>query len=330
MAIILFIWIILSVYGVKRRTEESDILSMHQDLALRGICALEIMIGHIGVLTNHPVLYFNRKAGILFVGFFLMMSGYGLEYGVDNKKGYMKGFIRKKVIRLFLPACFIHYIYEIIMCLFFYEGNNISVFSIKNFISLLNWYVFEQLVLYVVFFILYKITPKWSKFIIFVLSLFFIMVAYYAGWYEPIYGSVLCFSMGLYLYRYKNMIYAVIEKHYIAALLGTGIVLLCSVAGFVVLGTESVIGNPVCRNLAAMSFCALIIVILNRYEIGNRITYRLGQCSYELFLIHFFVMSVLVQFHIASSVILGLLTIVLSVVGAMMVNKLAGLIYKKS
>ena len=126
------------------------------------------------------------------------------------------------------------------------------------------------------------------------------------------------------------MVYAAIQKHYHAALLGTGIVLICSVVGFVVLGTGSMIGNPVCRNLAAMSFCVLIIVILNRYEIGNRISYRLGKCSYELFLIHFFVMSVLVQFHIASSVILGLLTIVLSVVGAIMVNKLAGLIYKRS
>lgn len=52
-----------------------------------------IMIGHIGLATGSIVLYPNRKAGILFVGIFFMLSGYGLIYSVDNKPEYLKHFL---------------------------------------------------------------------------------------------------------------------------------------------------------------------------------------------------------------------------------------------
>lgn len=38
--------------------------------AIKGLSALEIMIGHLGIATGFSFLYPNRKAGILFVGIF--------------------------------------------------------------------------------------------------------------------------------------------------------------------------------------------------------------------------------------------------------------------
>ena len=75
MVIILILWIILIFWGISENKNHSNPLNKSLALALRGICAIEIMIGHIGLVTGSVVLYPNRKAGILFVGFFSCCPG---------------------------------------------------------------------------------------------------------------------------------------------------------------------------------------------------------------------------------------------------------------
>lgn len=71
MAIILISWLILSLCGISINQNEQLPFSLKQTTALRGISAIEIMIGHIGLETGSIILFPNRKAGILFVGIFL-------------------------------------------------------------------------------------------------------------------------------------------------------------------------------------------------------------------------------------------------------------------
>lgn len=73
-------------------------------MALRGICAIEIMPGHIGIATESMVLYPNRKAGILFVGIFFALSGYGLMYSMKNKKDYLQTFWKRRIPKILVPA----------------------------------------------------------------------------------------------------------------------------------------------------------------------------------------------------------------------------------
>lgn len=82
---ILFLWVALDVWGMTKRQNES-VLSSEQTGALKGICAIEIMMGHIGSATESIFLFPNRKAGILFVGVFFLLSGYGLAYSMANKQ----------------------------------------------------------------------------------------------------------------------------------------------------------------------------------------------------------------------------------------------------
>lgn len=73
MIIILLLWAALVLYGIGRNKVGTPPLELNRTIALRGICAIEIMIGHIGLLTGDIFLYPNRKAGIFFVGTFLML-----------------------------------------------------------------------------------------------------------------------------------------------------------------------------------------------------------------------------------------------------------------
>lgn len=84
MIIILVMWLALVGYGISLN-KPNDPFGREQFLALRGISAIEIMIGHIGLATDSVILYPNRKAGILFVGIFFLLSGYGMAYSTEHK-----------------------------------------------------------------------------------------------------------------------------------------------------------------------------------------------------------------------------------------------------
>lgn len=132
---ILFLWIILIVVGIKRNKKlKGDALCQGNVMALRGICAIEIMMGHLGIATGSAVLFPNRKAGILFVGIFFALSGYGLMYSVSNKENYLRGFLIKRlIVKLLLPA-YVVFIISTILKAFCLSGGGIHT-TLKMFIA---------------------------------------------------------------------------------------------------------------------------------------------------------------------------------------------------
>lgn len=71
---------------------DDKVLLYNTSLSIRGLSAVEIMLGHIGIATGLLILYPNRKAGILFVGIFFLLSGYGLSKSLNENKDYLKHF----------------------------------------------------------------------------------------------------------------------------------------------------------------------------------------------------------------------------------------------
>ncbi len=46
------------------------------------------------------------------------------------------------------------------------------------------------------------------------------------------------------------------------------------------------VGVFLCRNIASVSFCFAILLILEKVKIGNKMSLMLGMVSYEIYLIH--------------------------------------------
>ena len=70
MVFIVLLFTFLVFTSLKRRDDiiaEGQTLSSNVSYSIRGIAAIEIMLGHIGLDTQNAFLYANRKAGILFV-----------------------------------------------------------------------------------------------------------------------------------------------------------------------------------------------------------------------------------------------------------------------
>ena len=79
-------------------------LCLNNTIPLRGILAVEIVLGHTyGVIHDNTLLYFNDRIGVWVVGLFFFLSGYGLGYNFHRKVNYLDKFICKRVGRILVP-----------------------------------------------------------------------------------------------------------------------------------------------------------------------------------------------------------------------------------
>ena len=159
MIIFLIAWLVLIFYKIKIDSNSvPNPFNKENSVILRGMAALEIMIGHIGLATGSKILFPNRKAGILFVGIFLALSGYGLMYSKENKKQYMDEFLGKRLCKLLIPAYSVYIIFVIFQMV---QSKNIiylrNIIDMKHFFLNTNWYVWEIILLYCIFYTAYKI-----------------------------------------------------------------------------------------------------------------------------------------------------------------------------
>ena len=332
MLILLILWLTLIFLGISKNDSAQCPFSKEQATALRGICAVEIMLGHIGLATGSVVLYPNKKAGILFVGIFFALSGYGVVYSTAHKEDYLRNFLAVRLVRMLLPVYFIKLImmgseYYVGRCL----GRTYAGISCEEFFFRHNWYVWEQLAFYLIYWLAYKILPKYAEIIVGMVSLAFIAAAFMAGMDNPWYGSSLCFVLGMYYYRFeksrcdtiiigrrKNVFYSRVMYYIVIA--AAMFVMAIAIVAYVFLGNESILGNPVARNTASILFCVVIIMLLSKYKIGNAASRFLGKCSYEIFLLHPYLLVILQQFSFVSIVWFGILTVILSIVLAYVVH----------
>jgi peptidoglycan/LPS O-acetylase OafA/YrhL len=330
-AIPLFLWFGLIVCGISKNVDQSSPFEPRQAQALRGICAVEIMIGHIGLATGSSVLYANRKAGILFVGIFFLLSGYGVAYSAEHKKDYLKGFLLNRAVRILVPV----YVTKILILLLNwivtrYFGLTFSL-TAGQFFFAFNWYVWEQLFFYLLYWFACKFVPKQTEVFVLLGSLALTAAAFVCGLDNPWYGSSLCFALGLFYYKFC-------KRHSVLRFTGrccfvtaaSAILLAISMAAFFVLGNDSVIGNPVARNVASVSFCVLTILLLYRFRTVNAVSGFLGQCAYEIFLIHPSILSLLKTLSVTSTLATEFVTIALTIPLAYLAHRAVRKVFSKA
>ena len=320
MIIILIAWFILIVYGISLHKQNNP-FEQKQALALRGISSVEIMMGHIGLATGSVVLYPNRKAGILFVGIFFLLSGYGVAYCTEQKTDYLKHFLINRAVKILLPAYFIKILLTPLQFVLTNTGEQFAV-HLVSFFTALNWYVWEQLFFYLIFWLAHKIAPHYLEIIVGIVSAVFIGAAYIQGIDNPWYGSSLCFVLGLCIYKFEKRNATFGHVRYCMLIGGLAFVLLASMAAFFLLGNNSVLGNPIARNTASVSFCIITVLLLHKFRVVNSASVLLGRCSYEIFLIHPYILSILGKLSIESKVLQGILTVVVTIILAYFIHLL--------
>lgn len=151
---------------------------------------------------------------------------------------------------------------------------------------------------------------------------------------NPWYGSSLCFVPGLCYYQYEKKKMTLGEAVscrniiYFTLLVFLLFIIGMSIIAFFILGNGSVLGNPIARNIASVSFGIAVIMLLHRLKIGNRISCLLGEFSYEIFLVHPYMLSILSAVSDKSKALFGILTVVLSITSAYLIHFLIDRIFK--
>lgn len=244
-------------------------------VSLRGWFAIEIMLGHLGLQTQSFFLFPFRKAGILFVGCFFALSGYGLICGAQKGATYFRSFLSKRCQSFLLPAVLV------------LAANYVVKLNWIPTVELLNWYVVEQAVFYLLFYLLYRYLPwKWANVLLFLTSAAFILIAYVCGLSNPWYGSTLCFPLGVLYAQFRPQARPVLEKAYLPCLVSSTIVLGVSLLLFMLLPEGTFLANVIARTIASCSFSFWTLLLLMKIQIGNPILQALGTISYEIYLLH--------------------------------------------
>lgn len=314
--IIFFFLIIFWGCQIYKKGCYNKALSYESTTVIKGICSLEIMIGHIGLeLSNELILYPFRKAGVLIVGMFFFLSGYGLMYSLKNKNNYLKQFIKKRLLIILLPVglvCTISLVVHLILA----RNGTINFSDIfMQVVSSINWFVWEIIVYYLLFYLLFKkFSITIAQRMILLITIFLIFLCYICGMENPWYGSNLCFPLGILIANNQELFEKWSKKNKFIKTTFLICLLFISIVLFYILPDHNIIGSIIGRNIAAVCFTIFVIIILFKIKIGNKLTKYLGSISFEIFLIHplviyFFHSSII---NIKSNLLYAWLVIIIS------------------
>lgn len=318
--VIFFLLIVFWQCTVNKKECYNETLSYESTIAIKGICSLEIMIGHIGLeLSNELILYPFRKAGVLIVGVFFFISGYGLMYSMKNKPNYLDYFIKKRFLNILIPVGIVLAFSTVLFIVSSFNDNKNIYDIFIQVICSINWFVWEIMLYYILFYFLFKrLKVSSAQMLIFLITIILIIACYIFKMDNPWYGSNLCFPLGIFVANNKESFDSWSIKRGIIKIGALTFFLTISIFMFYIFPDRSITGSILGRNLAAVCFTLLIVLILYNIKLGNRVTRFLGKVSFEIYLIHplviyFFHSSIInIKNNIYYSWIVIIVTIILS------------------
>jgi peptidoglycan/LPS O-acetylase OafA/YrhL len=195
--IIYILLLIINYYINKNRhaiTTQETFLSFTHTNILRGIAASFVVFQHIGNIYGSRAV---TPLGGIGVSLFLICSAYGLSKSYE-KRG-LDNFTKKRLLKILIPYWITVIIYNIL------HYNTFAPLNIMKQILLINtipymWFVQLILILYIAFYIVYRIIPNNSNKMIafFILSLISILLIKDNLWAEQSFA----FFVGLILSHY--------------------------------------------------------------------------------------------------------------------------------
>lgn len=297
--------------------------------ALMGIAILAVLVGHFVALSDMEHGYIRQVLSafslLIFTEGFLFLSGFGLYYSF-SKNHDIKGFYKKRVLRLLIPYLILSGWYFVIFDLiidhnplnFFGHISSTAFWWQGNFCGM--WYIALSVVLYLLYpFIHLAMFDRANKFRpgIFVLLIGLSwLINYLLATFDPQYYSkveialnkVPCFLIGAVCGYYslkpavsKGLIWGVV-----------GVLVLLSLGGIVMPQIIWPFSNiPI--KILSLILCVVMLILLERIVKSNKIIQILGwlgEYTLELYVLH------LLIFNCLSHVMSGYWQVSLMIVGA--------------
>ena len=216
-----------------------DYLNYRDTVALRLLLLLGIFLFHAG----YEFGYVFPNAGYTFVAGFFFLSGFGLEYSVSHKKGYLSNFLQKRVFGILIQFWIIQAIAAIVLLIVFMDPQMSYDRVVTALLRHPIWFITELVVFYVLFFFGCMFKDRRMKILfIFVGSvlLMMLMTDYYAS--NLYLKSGAAFIFGIVWCMFRDRIDAFIKKYYAPVMIITLVVLFTTHRFFTNIGDLVVCG----------------------------------------------------------------------------------------
>lgn len=292
--------LIMMLYFIVRGKKHDTRWSIDNTMAIRGALAFLIAFGHMSggyMYGNYPYPWLLKQlrwafqdTGFLYVGAFFMFGAYGCRKGVISKEGYLKTFMEKRTVAIFLPFIICDMAWCISRkCLY----NNISWKAIfMNFFDVnvfpMQWYVISVMVFYIVFYCIYSsFDIKKSDNILIGCSLLYIVYCYLAVVNEVYYVSHIGIVIGILWNKYEDSI----EKKIMAFIALMIAFLFVFTYPYLIWAQGYSIAlldiGPVYRVISVTLFCTMLGYMIRIIDFSNfKVLNFFGGISYEIYLVH--------------------------------------------
>lgn len=311
-------FLILCFYNVKFSDKKFNLdnLSRENTNSMKGLFAVSIIFCHLSELPYVESFYFFRGTGSLAVSMFFFLSGYGLMCSYE--KNGLNNFFKKRISTVLIPFLFVQ-LFSFI--LFYYlpgvQGLTEETYCIKNLLlkfiktgrtlTVNAWYVYEILLMYLEFWLAFKIGSKNKKagtilIVVFTLltTVFFGVFTYKTEWLQVWAYTLPAFAYGIICQgSRRKKIESRLQKNYYAKLL---IFIILTVLLFYsyklfdkidILQAHNINSTFLSRYLTSPFFVTTVLLVSMKFKAKNVLLDKLGNISYELYLYHGFVYCLL-------------------------------------
>ena len=337
----IFILLLISLFVYLIPRTDVDYLSNKSTKSLKGLLALLIIFHHVSqkITTGENFSNFEYM-GRYIVALFFFLSGYGLYFQYSNNATYMENFLKKRLVRIFIPF------FVFIVIYVFYRATLGEVVNVDFFLSFWRdhsnivyngWFVNSIIVLYVIFYVSFKMKDSKSSFYMLIfLTLVYIFLKVYQNHGDWEYVSMMAFLLGIFWMKNRISIDKYIEENYFVFLVSFSILM------YVFRHYEAIMKNigitnkyvyyGIVGNLCTMVFVVYFLLLTNKLDFSNKYLNFLGDISFEIYMIHGLVMHYLGKFFVSSpvnDVIYTIVVLLVSIVFAYYIKKLIIVIEKK-
>ena len=275
-------------------TRREEYLSRENTQALKGVLAIAVFLSHLipasGVFGTSILNTLFHMLGYLSVSLFFFLSGYGLMASYSKRKHeYVKKMPVEKILPFYCIIVFLVLLYQIFGLLIgdsFDWMRLIGSLTFGETIIANGWYLQVQLVLYILFFLVFGCVKDSAFKQIFTLGavcILFIAVLIALGFSSTWYECIPSFLLGIVWYLHKKNIDKILgnNKRWFVLLSISFILFIALVLGGKLITLTYI--NIFLKTLSALTFAVFAMILIFNIPIKFSVANFLGKYSLEIY-----------------------------------------------
>lgn len=285
--VLLAIPLILGCHILK---DNDEVFGIDTTKSLKGFFAAGVILHHLCPYYYPPItsLAAYKNLGFIMVSGFFLISGYGLTVSALKKPGYIKHFLWKRV----LPIIITYYLTALAYIVLFYHAGNLNETTLKTILLAKNyWFWWAILVMYIGFFLAYRIFKgRISLYVCTLWVIAYMVIMYILSIKKPaLYGfwwfnSCLAFPAGMWFAAYKDKLIKLMKSGLVTKLAIA--VFALSFIGVSYFPDPASLRVLICELIASVSVSLAVFGLSMKFVVNNIVLRQLGNISLELYFIH--------------------------------------------